>query len=226
MPCLNITIPLPVAAAPSVIALSERAPLIAERFKTRLCKTFRKTGQCEFLARCMFAHGKEDLRTTEANVADGLVSEIAVKNWQRDAIRATEKALAIVVPLPKPISLPLPTPVAVAAVLSAGTPSPRSISRNSSIVSEAFATTPRPSLSVAVGAPAFVAVATMRAAPSPRRFRHDPYAQFSTWQPLHESASAPSTPRVEAMMLTSPLAFAMRSNSVTPPAVLNRPPTP
>jgi hypothetical protein len=68
----------------------KKAPIIAECFKTRLCKTFRKTGRCEYAAYCMFAHGTEDLRTTDWNAADGLVSESAVKKWQRAQVQADE----------------------------------------------------------------------------------------------------------------------------------------
>jgi len=38
-----------------------------ERYKTQLCKTFRKTGQCPYFDRCMFAHGARELRTAEQN---------------------------------------------------------------------------------------------------------------------------------------------------------------
>eukprot|EP00672_Neobodo_designis_P016486 CAMPEP_0174828180 /NCGR_PEP_ID=MMETSP1114-20130205/1181_1 /TAXON_ID=312471 /ORGANISM="Neobodo designis, Strain CCAP 1951/1" /LENGTH=296 /DNA_ID=CAMNT_0016061891 /DNA_START=45 /DNA_END=935 /DNA_ORIENTATION=- len=60
-----------------------------ERFRTRLCKTFRKTGECPYGPRCMFAHGKAQLRTKRRNVADGLVSEAAVRAFQNDGSDAT-----------------------------------------------------------------------------------------------------------------------------------------
>ena len=60
---------------------SNKAEIIAERFKTRLCKSYRKSGECPYFHRCMFAHGKDDIRTTEQNVAAGLVTENAVKAW-------------------------------------------------------------------------------------------------------------------------------------------------
>eukprot|EP00672_Neobodo_designis_P023432 CAMPEP_0174826830 /NCGR_PEP_ID=MMETSP1114-20130205/260_1 /TAXON_ID=312471 /ORGANISM="Neobodo designis, Strain CCAP 1951/1" /LENGTH=255 /DNA_ID=CAMNT_0016060397 /DNA_START=118 /DNA_END=885 /DNA_ORIENTATION=+ len=73
-------------------AKEERPLIMAERFKTRLCKTFRKTGACAYELRCMFAHGKSDLRTEAQNEAAGLTTEEAVKAWQR--AREAEAAAA------------------------------------------------------------------------------------------------------------------------------------
>jgi len=61
----------------------ERPLILAERFHTRLCKSFRKSGTCEYGAFCMFAHGKARLRTVDANVRDGLTTTEAIRAWQR-----------------------------------------------------------------------------------------------------------------------------------------------
>jgi len=51
-----------------------------ERYKTQLCKTFRKTGQCPYFDRCMFAHGARELRTAEQNVE--LVASLEAKSLE------------------------------------------------------------------------------------------------------------------------------------------------
>jgi hypothetical protein len=56
-------------------------PLLAERFKTNLCQAFERQGRCEYEARCMFAHGSDDLRSKEMNLLDGLVTEDAIRNF-------------------------------------------------------------------------------------------------------------------------------------------------
>jgi hypothetical protein len=55
---------------------------IAARFRTRLCEKFEATRRCPYAYRCMFAHGRGQLRTATVNVADGLTSEAAVKAFQ------------------------------------------------------------------------------------------------------------------------------------------------
>jgi len=46
------------------------APRMRDTFhKTRLCRTFRQTGKCPFGDRCNFAHGPEEMRTTEEALA-------------------------------------------------------------------------------------------------------------------------------------------------------------
>jgi hypothetical protein len=56
-------------------------PLLAERFKTNLCQAFERQGRCEYQARCMFAHGSEDLRSKEMNLPDGLTTDDAIRNF-------------------------------------------------------------------------------------------------------------------------------------------------
>eukprot|EP00672_Neobodo_designis_P021722 CAMPEP_0174827760 /NCGR_PEP_ID=MMETSP1114-20130205/915_1 /TAXON_ID=312471 /ORGANISM="Neobodo designis, Strain CCAP 1951/1" /LENGTH=266 /DNA_ID=CAMNT_0016061437 /DNA_START=107 /DNA_END=907 /DNA_ORIENTATION=+ len=78
------------AQQPRAPPRDERPLILAERFHTRLCKSFRKSGTCEYGAFCMFAHGKARLRTVDANVRDGLTTTEAIRAWQR--ARAAEAA--------------------------------------------------------------------------------------------------------------------------------------
>jgi hypothetical protein len=64
-------------------------PLLAERFKTNLCQAFELQGRCEYEARCMFAHGSEDLRSKEMNLLDGLVTDDAIRNFAVERYGAT-----------------------------------------------------------------------------------------------------------------------------------------
>jgi hypothetical protein len=66
--------------------------LLAERFKTKICQNFEKTGVCPYEVRCMFAHGAEDLRTTEMNFRDRLTSDDAIKGFQRSRLIAARQA--------------------------------------------------------------------------------------------------------------------------------------
>lgn len=77
------------------VPTKEEAPakqIIAERFKTKMCRTYVKTGTCPYESRCMFAHGTHELRTKQMNLADGLVTEEAVKAFQRKARVAQQAA--------------------------------------------------------------------------------------------------------------------------------------
>jgi hypothetical protein len=58
-------------------------PILAERFKTKLCRTFSDTGSCPYEERCMFAHGEAKLRTKEMNLAAKLTTEDAIRNFQQ-----------------------------------------------------------------------------------------------------------------------------------------------
>jgi hypothetical protein len=61
----------------------QNRPIIAERFKTKMCANYERTGVCPYEVRCMFAHGEHELRTKEMNMQDHLVTEEAVKHFQR-----------------------------------------------------------------------------------------------------------------------------------------------
>jgi hypothetical protein len=74
-PVMQIHIPVRAPLRPA------HKPLLAERFKTNLCQAFERQGRCEYEARCMFAHGSDDLRSKEMNLLDGLVTEDAIRNF-------------------------------------------------------------------------------------------------------------------------------------------------
>lgn len=57
--------------------------VLAERYRTKMCRNYLTTGECPYEVRCMFAHGEHELRTTEMNVRDGLITEEAIKSFQR-----------------------------------------------------------------------------------------------------------------------------------------------
>jgi hypothetical protein len=57
--------------------------VLAERYRTKMCRNYATTGACPYEVRCMFAHGEHELRTTEQNVRDGLITEEAIKAFQR-----------------------------------------------------------------------------------------------------------------------------------------------
>jgi hypothetical protein len=56
--------------------------VIAERFRTRLCENFMSSGGCPYGKHCMFAHGEDQLRTMERNLADGIVNEEAIRRFR------------------------------------------------------------------------------------------------------------------------------------------------
>lgn len=61
----------------------EEKHILANRYKTKMCKNFVAKGECPYEVRCMFAHGEHELRTSEDNVRDGLVTEEAIRAFQR-----------------------------------------------------------------------------------------------------------------------------------------------
>jgi len=68
---------------------SKHKPILAERFKTKMCRTWVDKGECPYEFRCMFAHGEADLRTKAMNVADGLTTDEAIRAFQYAAAPAT-----------------------------------------------------------------------------------------------------------------------------------------
>ena len=72
-----------VAAHPYDHAAEERSNILAERYKTKMCRNYTAAGHCPYESRCMFAHGDHELRTTEMNLDDGLVTEEAIRSFQR-----------------------------------------------------------------------------------------------------------------------------------------------
>jgi len=77
MQSVVVTLHRPVAAP-----VAERH-VLAERFKYKMCRNYVTTGACPYEIRCMFAHGEHDLRTMEMNLRDGLITEEAIKAYQR-----------------------------------------------------------------------------------------------------------------------------------------------
>ena len=66
--------------------------VLAERYKCKLCRNYVVNGECPYEFRCMFAHGEHELRTMEMNLKDGLITEEAIKAFQR-VVRAREREL-------------------------------------------------------------------------------------------------------------------------------------
>jgi hypothetical protein len=66
--------------------------ILASRYKTKMCKNFVAKGECPYEVRCMFAHGEKELRTSEDNIRDGLVTEEAIKAFQRQQNQAKRRA--------------------------------------------------------------------------------------------------------------------------------------
>jgi hypothetical protein len=69
-------------AAEAAAAAAERH-IVAERFKTKMCRNWVSTGECPYETRCMFAHGPDELRTKEMNLRDGLTNEEAIRNFKK-----------------------------------------------------------------------------------------------------------------------------------------------
>lgn len=70
------------SAVPTAAANAERH-VLAERYKSKMCRNYLEMGECPYETRCMFAHGDHELRSCEMNIRDGLISEEAIKAFQR-----------------------------------------------------------------------------------------------------------------------------------------------
>lgn len=127
--------------------------VVARRFRTKLCARFSLQGYCVYEQRCMFAHGMENLRTLEQNLADGLTSEKAVRRFKQASV-ATEGTM------PSGAILP-PPPVTVMV-----SPSPTHMARSTSSASDQHdeGEVHRPTLAVHV-----------RTRPIVIPFKHNPY---------------------------------------------------
>lgn len=73
----------PAASATSAQGSNPERHVLAERYKTKMCRNYVQTGECPYEVRCMFAHGDHELRTCEMNIRDGLISEESIKAFQR-----------------------------------------------------------------------------------------------------------------------------------------------
>lgn len=69
--------------APSWTSEPDMKNILAERYKTKFCRNYLETSTCPYGVRCMFAHGEHELRTKEMNLSDGLVTEDAIRKFQR-----------------------------------------------------------------------------------------------------------------------------------------------
>jgi hypothetical protein len=162
--------------------------ILAERFKTRSCENFKRHGECTFAHRCMFAHGEEELRTTEMNIRDGLTTEEAIKTFQSECITTLREAERR-----RKRNLKKKTKVRAAkdarrqlfagvAGLSDGDspgPSMEPASVSVEVLSEyggAYSETPQPSVAISTFTVATATPGGRNHSPSgPRRHRHDPY---------------------------------------------------
>lgn len=197
------------ATAAAAKATSAAKAIVAKRFKTTLCATFEKTGRCPYVSRCMFAHGRRELRTAEQNVADGLTTDEAIKEWKQK--RAEQIAAKKRTTSPKTPSccsagdhsgcegdkLTLPTTVARKE-------SPAPIALEGESTPSSRATTPVDTASlcasatdISTSAPLtpnmhFITISVSAASPvsRPRGWRHDPYAAVSAAAPVSPLALA------------------------------------
>jgi hypothetical protein len=180
----------------TAVMVDPHRSILAERFKTRSCENFKRHGECSFAHRCMFAHGEEDLRTTEKNIRGGLTTEEAIKTFQSDRAntlrdadcrrkRYLKKKTKVRTAKDARCQSDSDSAVAVVSddsfVLSAITTAPsfRSVEVSSddanvqSETSKPMATTGSP---FAVLSLATASIDSGRSTPSPRRYCHDPYA--------------------------------------------------
>lgn len=83
------------------IPLQDERHILAERFKTKVCRNFLTQGFCPYESRCMFAHGDAEMRSADMNIRDGLFTEEAIKAFKR-AHRMVERAEASAMLPPPP----------------------------------------------------------------------------------------------------------------------------
>jgi hypothetical protein len=186
-------------ATANVASVDDHRPLLAERFKTSVCHHHERVGSCPYEHRCMFAHGIHELRTKEMNVADGLVTEEAIREFKR--VRYEAKVAA------KRAALSTTSgSVAATAVLRkerVATPHEQAFSRSpSAALSDDDACSEDSEDSapqLPTQGPSWSLPDTSEddeegtAPPPPQapstlghgsRYRHDPYAQRTGWKPL------------------------------------------
>lgn len=76
----------------AVADAEEEKHILADRYKTKMCKNYVAKGECPYEVRCMFAHGEKELRSSEDNIRDGLLTEEAIKAFQRQQNQAKRRA--------------------------------------------------------------------------------------------------------------------------------------
>jgi hypothetical protein len=72
-------------------------PILTERFRTKLCRNHTEEKPCPYRMRCMFAHGREELRTADLNFREGLFTESAIRQLQEQdaAARRRHRATSV-----------------------------------------------------------------------------------------------------------------------------------
>jgi hypothetical protein len=76
-----------------LIPTVEGDKVIAERFRTKLCRNYLQHPDCPcpYEDRCMFAHGDHELRTAAQNLEDGLVSEDAIRLFKQKRLVTSDE---------------------------------------------------------------------------------------------------------------------------------------
>jgi len=112
----NIIVKTPTATktkkAKKQTPLPDGDKVLAERFRTKLCRNFTETGSCPYESRCMFAHGDHQLRTTELNLQDGLTNEEAIRQFKRINLKMRSKQVVAIHidPFPATMRFDQPSP--------------------------------------------------------------------------------------------------------------------
>eukprot|EP00744_Colponema_vietnamica_P000699 GILI01001231.1.p1 GENE.GILI01001231.1~~GILI01001231.1.p1 ORF type:complete len:650 (+),score=142.45 GILI01001231.1:63-2012(+) len=81
--------------------------VLAERFKTKLCRAFERKEVCQYGYNCMFAHSEEEQRTVDMNIKDGIFTQEAIDKF-RQSQRLAAEAHGQKVPQQQSPNLPLP----------------------------------------------------------------------------------------------------------------------
>jgi hypothetical protein len=164
-------------------------PILAERFRTRMCRNHERTGDCPYFHRCMFAHGDHELRTKAMNLADGLVTEEAIKNFKKIGFEARKAAAAfaayawyaaqngIPTPFTNTMTPSFPAPASQAAVSVPSSPEPSPLAAiQCSTPPLAYVPSDEDAVSTSPSTPSATPIAQLRV--GGRGYRHDPYHQL------------------------------------------------
>lgn len=73
---------------------------LAERYKTKMCANYMRSGTCPYDVRCDFAHGEEDLHTVDVNRKLGLTTREAIKLRQRHLMQQQQQQQYAYLPPP------------------------------------------------------------------------------------------------------------------------------
>ena len=188
------------AAAPGYDAsacFAVHRPILAERFRTKMCKNFLERGECPYVHRCMFAHGDAELRTTEQNVADRLFSEDAIRAFKRFHYEQSKaRAAATAADAYGQYDNCYTASTMTRGATSEHCPMSESCSIGTLTPPPEVMSSPNP-MSVAL---ATTSATASPAASSSRRAtvrRHDPYAVTSAWHPLRLKDEAGRSPMMQ-----------------------------